>query len=279
VAIITISHQLGSGGGDIASGVAERLGYRRVGAEVLAEAAHTHGLAEDRLTRLGEAKPPLLDRLSADVQTYIAVMQNAVLDAALQDDVVLLGRGGQWLLRGIPHVLRVRVIAPFDERVRRLADSLVPAGGRRPGVRRAPEALADLVRRDDADKRGRMRYLYDRDLHDPELYDIVIDTDRVDVEGAIAVIVMLARRPGLATTSEGLRRLVDRTVPSNVRVALMMDEQTRAYKHYEIEADKGVIRVTSGAPAVVAEAVARTVAGVKEVQVAEVPIIPQMPLD
>ena len=40
-------------------------------------------------------------------------MQTSLLDIAETDNAVLMGRSGQWLLRGIPHVLRVRVIAPF----------------------------------------------------------------------------------------------------------------------------------------------------------------------
>ena len=129
MAIVTISHQLGSGGGEVAHAVAERLGYRSVGAEVLAEAAQRYGLVEERLTRLGEAKPAFLDRLAAETQTYIAVMQSAVYEA-VHDDVVVLGRGGQWLLRDVPHVLRVRLVAPFEVRVRHLAEAFTSGTGR-----------------------------------------------------------------------------------------------------------------------------------------------------
>ena len=78
-------------------------------------------------------------------------------------------------MRGIPHVIRVRIVAAFDERVRRLTDSLVADTGRRHGLTAAHDAIVELVRRDDADKRGRMKYLYDRDIDDPELYDVIIN--------------------------------------------------------------------------------------------------------
>src|SRR5262245_35786324 len=212
MAVITISHQLGSGGDEIARRVAERLGYECVGAEILAEAAHTHGLAEDRLTGLGEAKPALLDRLGAEALMYIAVMQNAVLDAALRNDIVITGRGGQWLLRDVAHVLRIRVMAPFAERARRLSALVSPsAGGRAGGVVRG-HTSGQLRRRDDADKRGRMRYLYDCDLDDPLLYDLVIVNSHGDFTGPAEAIALLARRLDPSTVTEGLQQLLDRAV-------------------------------------------------------------------
>lgn len=278
MAIITISHQLGSGGGEVAQAVAGQLGYQLVGAEMLAEAAQRHGLVEERLTRLGEAKPPLLARLAAETQTYIAVMQSAVYEAARRDNVVLLGRGGQWLLRDIPHVLRVRVTAPFEVRVRRLAESVASQTGRPPGTPAAQGAVTDLVRRDDADKTGRMRYLYERDIDDPELYDLVVSTEKSDVEGVAEVIARLARRAPLATTKAGEQRIADRALAARVLVTLLSDEASRSFRHERVDAEAGVVRVVTGAPQEVVEAVARKVDGVREVQFVEVPVLPPIPL-
>lgn len=270
MAVITISHQLGSGGHIVAQAVAHQLGYRLVGAGMLAEAAQEHELAVERLRRLGRAKPGLLDRLGAGTQLYLAVIQNAVYEAAARNDVVLEGRGGQWLLRGVPHVLRVRVVASVDARVRWLAEH-VQTGARR-------EALLDLVRRDDADKAGRMRFLYDRDIDDPQLYDLVTNTERGDLEGAAATIVALARRPAFATTDEGRRLVADRGLAARVLVALLNHEDTRDDRHEAVEARDGRVRiVTTGAPAVVA-GVARSVEGVRDVTTEELAVIPPMPM-
>ncbi|HEY7540706.1 MAG TPA: cytidylate kinase-like family protein [Methylomirabilota bacterium] len=274
MAIVTISHQLGSGGNVIARAVADRLGYQCIGGEILAKAAQVYGLAEDRLTRLGEAKPSVLDRLGLEAQTYIAVMQNAVLDAALADHVVLVGRGGQWLLRDIAHALRVRIIAPLDERIRRLQDGMATQVGGEASARTARDALERLLRRDDADKLGRMRYLYDCDLNDPLLYDVLINNRGADGGAATEAIVSLAHRPGAEPTAASMQRLVDRAVASRVRVALMVDERTRRFKHFDAEATNGSIRVTTRAPAAAVEAVARAVDGVRQVEVTELPVIP-----
>lgn len=279
MAILTVSYQLGSGGGAIAQAVAERLGYQSIGGEILGKAAQAHGLAEDRLTRLGEAKPGILERLGLEAQTYVAVMQSAVLDAALGDHVVLIGRGGQWLLRDIGHALRVRIIAPFDARIRRLEEGVARQVGAAASAPAAREALEKLLRRDDADKLGRMRYLYDCDLNDPLLYDILMNNGGVDIGAAVEAIVLLAHRPDLEPTAISMQRLVDRAVASRVRVALMIDERTRRFTHHDVDAANGSIRVTTKAPAWAVETVARRVDGVRQVQVTEVPKFPALTFD
>ena len=86
--------------------------------ELLQDAVRRYGLAEEKLSHLDESKPSLFERFDAETRHYITILQTTLLEFAEVDNVVLMGRGGQWLLRGIPHVLRVRLIAPFEHRVR-----------------------------------------------------------------------------------------------------------------------------------------------------------------
>src|SRR5919108_559051 len=134
--------------------------------------AWRYGLVEEKLSHLDESKPTLFERFDAETRHYITVLQTTLLEFAEQDNAVLMGRGGQWLLRGIPHVLRVRVIAPFDQRERQWIKRTADMTGETPTQR----AAADFVRRDDAEKSGRMRYLYEVDIADPMLYELIINT-------------------------------------------------------------------------------------------------------
>ena len=118
--IVTVSHLTGSGGPEIGIALAERLGYRYVDREMIMEAARQYGVVEDKLMQLDETKPSLFERFDVETRQYITVLQSAILDAAEHDNAVLNSRGGQILLRGVPHALRVRVIAPFDLRVKRV---------------------------------------------------------------------------------------------------------------------------------------------------------------
>src|SRR6266481_9230208 len=118
MAIIVVSTQMGAGGPEIGMALGQRLGYRYVNQELLLDAARRYGLAEEKLSHLDESKPTLFERFDAETRHYITILQTTLLEFAEGDNAVLIGRGGQWLLRGIPHVLRVRVIAPFEHRVR-----------------------------------------------------------------------------------------------------------------------------------------------------------------
>ena len=118
MAIITISHQMGAGGPEIGMALAQRLGYHYVDQELIQDAVRRYGLAEDKASHLDESKPSLFERFDAETRHYITVLQTTLLEFAERDNAILMGRGGQWLLRGIPHVLRVRAIAPFDQRVK-----------------------------------------------------------------------------------------------------------------------------------------------------------------
>jgi len=188
MAIVTISHEIGAGGPEIGQQLADRLGSRYVDHELISNAATRYGLLEEKLSHLDESKPSLFERFDAETRRYITVIQTALYDFAEQDNVVLMGRGGQWLLRGIPHVLRVRVMAPFDVRVKRLAKKLAGPMGEQTN----PRTVTELVRRDDAEKAGRMRYLYEVSITDPSLYDLVINTDALSPEHAAGVIVHAA---------------------------------------------------------------------------------------
>src|SRR5262244_2194316 len=172
MSIVTISHEMGAGGPEIGQQLAERLGYRYVDQELISDASHRYGLLEEKLSHLDESKPSLFERFDAETRRYITVIQTALLEFAEHDNVILQGRGGQWLLRGIPHVLRIRVIAPLEQRVKHWIRRTAETTGETPNQRHA----ADFVRRDDAEKAGRMRYLYEVDIADPNLYDIVINT-------------------------------------------------------------------------------------------------------
>ena len=272
MAIVTISHEMGAGGPDIGQQVAERLGYSYVDHELISQTAHRYGLLEEKLEHLDETKPSLFERFDAETRRYITAMQTALYEFAEHDNVILLGRGGQWLLRGIPHVLRVRVMAPFDLRQKRLAKKMAGQMGEQTNQR----TVTDMVRRDDMEKIGRMRYLYEVDIRDPALYDVVINTEKVSVEAAVEVIAVLVRRPEMATGEMGTRLVADRALASRVQVALATHPETRKYRT-TVEAKDGVVTLEGTAALEEAVDVARAVTGVREVRTQQVEIPPIPP--
>ena len=97
--------------------------------------------------------------------------------------LIVVGHGGNCLFRGRSDVLRVRVTAPFDVRVRRVAQ--------RTGVATA-QAAAD-VRRKDADRQQYLQRYYHSSLNDPCEYDLQINTGAVPLDAAARMVVALLR--------------------------------------------------------------------------------------
>ncbi len=269
MAIVTISSELGAGGSEIGAALAKQLEYQYLDREVIAGAANRYGLAEAKLLRLDESKPSLFDRVDAEGRLYVAGIRAVLLEFAQSNDVVLMGRGGQWLLRHIPHALHVRVSAPFDVRAARLAQQTGGETGRTSPSR----AFIDVVRRDDAGRAGRIRYLYGVDIRDPALYHLVINTTQVATAAAVELLVTLARRPEFTPTDIGQRILLDRKLASLVDVALAQNPETRK-RRITVEATGGVVTLGGIADLYQAEKIVRDVPGVREVKIVQVEPLP-----
>lgn len=271
MAIITMSHEIGAGGPEIGQQLADRLGYRYVDQDLVSNAAQKYGLLEEKLSHLDESKPSLFERFDAETRRYITVIQTALYDFAEQDNVVLMGRGGQWLLRGIPHVLRVRIMAPFDVRVKRLNKKLAGPMGEQTN----PRTVSELVRRDDAEKAGRMRYLYEVGVTDPALYDLVINTEKLMTAAVVGLLAGVVGQPELAATPASSQLVADRSLASRVQVALATHPETRKYR-ISVEARTGVVTLEGTAVMDEAMDVARGVDGVRDVKARqmEMPPIP-----
>lgn len=276
MAILTISHEMGSGGAEIGMAVAARLAYTYVDNEELLGRAQKYGLAEDRLARLVEDRPSWVERFDAETRRCILALQAVLYEFAQADDVVLIGGGGQWLLRGVPHALRTRIVAPFPERVTRLTTTLSAQGRERV----TPKTVAQFIRRDDIQKASRMRYLFDVDIKDPGLYDILINTAGFSRPAAVELLADVARRPELVTTDAARQLVADRVVASQVEVALAGHPDMRRYR-IEVESTRGLVtlELPAGVDPDVAVAVARDVAGVQDVKlrIAELPVATPFP--
>ncbi|MBI4561283.1 MAG: cytidylate kinase family protein [Candidatus Rokubacteria bacterium] len=272
MAIVTISHEMGAGGPEIGTALGQRLGYRYIDRELISEAAHRYGLLEDKLSDLDETKPTLFERFDAETRRYLTALQTALYEFAEADNVILMGRSGQWLLRGIPHVLRVRVMGAFDLRVKRVLKKM--SGQMGEGAN--PRSVTEMVRRDDMEKLGRMRYLYEVDLRDPALYDVLLNAEKLMIEAAVELLAGLVRRPELATTKAGQQIVADRALASRVQVALVTHPDTRKYR-IAVEARDGVITLEGTSALEAAADVTRDVSGVREVKTQQVEIPPIPP--
>jgi cytidylate kinase len=193
MAIITIARQLGSLGNDIAANVAQHLNYTLVDQLKLQEAAEAYGMLKSELEEVHERRPTLVTRyLTMRHRAYLDMIQTIIYQYAGADDVVILARGATVLLSDLPSALHVNIFAPFERRV-----EVVMA---REGITRS---LAEqIVRQNDQDRAGYMRYLFDHDWMDPLLYDVMVNTNVITREHACRLIVEAAHAKELLDSQQ-----------------------------------------------------------------------------
>lgn len=211
MAIITISRQMGSGGIPIAEKVAEKLGYTLVNGDTILKVADQYGLSVESLELADEKPPHFSETLDSKHESALKLIELIILDFALKGNVIIYGRGGQDLLAEIRSVLRVRVIAPFEERVERWAE--------REWL--DPERARMLVRRSDQQRAGFIKYYFDRDWDDPLGYDLVINTERLGEESAVRLICDGIKDRNLVDSkSESKKILADLVLRKKLEIAI-----------------------------------------------------------
>lgn len=134
---------------------------------------------EVAVARLESGVPPeYVPRLD-----YLELLTTIILDQAAQGQAMIVGRGGQMILRERADVLHVQVVARFETRVYNII--------KREDVKW--REAAHRVRRADEQRAGYLRRFYNVDWLDPSLYDLVICTDKISEEAAADLIVAASR--------------------------------------------------------------------------------------
>lgn len=178
MSIITISRGSYSQGKEVAEKVAQRLSYDLVAREVLLEASEQFNIPEAKLLMTMENAPSLLDRYTNWREKYIAYIQAAILMNFQRDNVVYHGMAGHFFVKGLPHVLKVRIIADMDDRVKIVM--------KRDGLTKK-EALRTIKKLDEERSKW-SRQLYGIETGDPSLYDLVLHIKKLSVNDAADII-------------------------------------------------------------------------------------------
>ena len=237
MAIITISRGSMSGGKALGECVASALGCACIAREVLVEAAAKLGVSEEFLRERIERSPGFWDRLTAERRTYVLAVQAALAEHVCGGDVVYHGLAGHLLLREVPKVLRIRLIAPIEARVRALMEQ-------RGMTREDAESFVGEV---DRHRARWTRLMYDADIEDPRLYDLVLNMEKTSVESACAVVVAMARRREFVVDDAARVRLRDFALACRVRIALAVHPASRGLA-LEVAASSGVVTLAGEIP-------------------------------
>ena len=178
---ICISRQYGARGAEMGRLVAERLGFRFYSQELIhdvAEQAHVRAQLVESLDErvrdgISEWMSGLLKRGVFEPSDYLHNLSKVVLTLARHGKGVIVGRGAHFLLDA-KTTLRVRVIAPLELRVARIAE--------RDGL--ADDAARTKILRIDGERVAFNKRHYGADIADPSHYDLVVNAGTLGLEGA-----------------------------------------------------------------------------------------------
>jgi len=186
---VAVSRMTGSGGSAFARQLAEALGWPALGGEIVDLMADTFQLDSATLHTLDEAQAnwvrdllgELLPHQVINSDTYIHYLAKVMRLLGLHGNVVLIGRGAHFFLprkQGIA----VRVVAPVDHRVQRLAE------------RGLDEAAAHKRVTDEDRRRAHFaQHYFGHDIDDPTLYDLVLNRSTLSDEEMVNSVLAVCR--------------------------------------------------------------------------------------
>lgn len=211
MAAIIISRGCYHRGSEVAKKVAAALGYECISREVLLEASKIFDIPDLKLMHAIQDAPSLLERFGRNRKNYIAYIRTVLLRRIQEDNVVYHGFAGHFFVQGIPGVLKVRVFADLDDRVK---DEM-----KREGV--STEQARQTVLADDEERRRWALSLYGMDPTEPSLYDMILHIGSQTVDDAAQIVAGAALLPAFQMNSRSKSLLNDRVLAAQVEALLI----------------------------------------------------------
>jgi len=190
--IVTVSRQTGSRGSYFGSRLAVRLGYQRLHREAIDLICKSSGYRKRIIESLDDRFRSRLDLLaeaiitgqSVDLTDYARQLCEVVLSMSQLGGVVLMGRGGSFIL-GPERGFHLRVVCPKEKRVENLVKY----------KQLSPDEAVKTIDASDNDRRKFVARLFDHDIDDPHHYDLILNSSLMDVEEMVdtAVVAIKAK--------------------------------------------------------------------------------------
>jgi cytidylate kinase len=223
---ITISELLGTNGEKIARKVAEEMKYTFYGTKELFEVAGEMGSLSNA-NKSDETVPNLLERLFSDKpKIYLDRLQSVIYEVAKKGNAVFFGRGGKFLLHSFDCAFHILVTGSIENRIQRVMEE----------KQAGKEVAEKIINHSDHDKRAFIRFAYDEDMLNPQLYDLVINTDKLSLESAVKMIVDAANSEEIKSCGlESIQSLGKLSLTRKVESLLLESGVTSYHVFFAVE--------------------------------------------
>jgi Cytidylate kinase-like family len=218
--VVLISRGTMSGGEALSQCLAERLSLHYVCREDLIEVIDAQGEHAKKVRASLDRATRAYDQFGQLRRPYLVLMRRALLGFIREGDVVYAGYASHLLVPNLPCCLRVRINAPMPARVRN-------------AVRRLslPESEArEAVLREDEQRVRWGRFMYGRDIRDPDLYDVCFSLDRISLDAICSMIAAGLREKEFQRGPEAANALEELFLSASVEAALVSDPRTLGWE-------------------------------------------------
>ena len=197
MAVITISRQFGAGGITLGKMIAKELGYTFADEDIVKMVAKEANVsphwvetvekeAGGKLSRIVTkmVSKPLVERILKDERGYIDeemyldYLVLIIAQIADEGDVVILGRGGQYILDDHPDAYHILLINDIDNRAKFMMEHYDLSQSK----------AAQVISREDKRRVNLYRKLGKTDYDDSSLYHLVLNMGRISLEQALKLV-------------------------------------------------------------------------------------------
>ncbi|MCX5809279.1 MAG: cytidylate kinase-like family protein [Proteobacteria bacterium] len=216
MAILTIAREYGSGGKEIGREVARLMGYQYVDRGRILEDMKAVGTQWEEFAKyFDENNPNIWERFKWSFRGYISLIQLHILNYALSDNAIIMGRGGNFLLKGIPHVFRVRTRAPLKTRIDRIVQ----------WEDTNAENAQWLIAKADKEMAGAVYLVYGFAWDDPTQYDMIFDTSIQTYDEIVRIIMEELKKRDLFDTEKSRKVLELKVLAAKIKADIVTNPE------------------------------------------------------
>jgi cytidylate kinase len=203
MAVVTISRQFGAGGRTLGIQVAKKLGYQFLDYMIIEEISKKAKVTTSSVKAMersggtfiskfitGALSRTYMERLLGedvgymDEQVYINKLTEVITEFAEKDNFVILGRGGQYILKDFSNVYHFLLVATENDRAKFIQKfyNVTDKKALR-AVANGDKARANMYSR-----------LHKTNFNDPQLYHLVLNMSKISIDQALNQIHTLVQK-------------------------------------------------------------------------------------
>ncbi len=232
MAIICMARQVAAKGDEISAEVAKLLNYKFITRKDMEARIVELGFPKEKLHKYDEVKPGFFASLAKDRDEYLDYLQTAMLEAAADGNCVLIGRGSPFVMSELPNALSFRFVADLSTRLSRLEKEF----------NFTEKQAKQRIDESDSNRRGFHKSFFNVDAEDPANYHMVINSGRLDIKAAAALIVSIVEAnvtPDLE--AEGKKKVAEMLLAQKLVNFLVFDHKINVNFLRALVIDKKIV--------------------------------------